>query len=160
MERGRQIVAVFALTLTPLAAACGRAAPASKADPPAPRELSRSIVDPYLKIDSALASDTVDGVTARAREIAAAAERLGSAGDVAAAAGQLTSAADLADARVKFGALSEAIDAYMAREHLAAPAGIRVAFCPMVLKPWLQEDGPIRNPYYGRQMLTCGSFRN
>jgi hypothetical protein len=30
----------------------------------------------------------------------------------------------------------------------------------MVLKPWLQKDGELRNPYYGSRMLTCGSFRN
>jgi hypothetical protein len=30
----------------------------------------------------------------------------------------------------------------------------------MAKKPWLQQDGSLRNPYYGSQMLTCGSFRN
>jgi hypothetical protein len=36
---------------------------------------------------------------------------------------------------------------------------VRVAFCPMVNKPWLTKDKTIRNPYYGASMLTCGSFK-
>jgi hypothetical protein len=29
----------------------------------------------------------------------------------------------------------------------------------MVNKPWLQEGATIANPYYGKEMPTCGSFR-
>ena len=103
----------------------------------------------------------MDGVTANAGEIAAAASGLGAlAFKIDTAAVQLAAAADLADARAKFGVLSEAIDVYMTNQHLTGPDGVRVAFCPMVQKPWLQKDGDLRNPYYGSQMLTCGSFRN
>lgn len=142
--------------------ACRQATPASgKTAPSSSAEMTHAVVDPYLKIDIALAADSVDGVQPHAREIATAATQLGSsAAPIESAAVQLASADDLAAARVKFGVLSEAIDAYMAAEHLRAPAGVRVAFCPMVLKPWMQADGSIRNPYYGSQMLTCGSFRN
>jgi hypothetical protein len=72
---------------------------------------------------------------------------------------QLTSAAELEDARDKFGALSEAIDTYMTGLRLTTPEGVKVAICPMVNKPWLQAEADIRNPYYGKEMLTCGSFR-
>jgi hypothetical protein len=48
----------------------------------------------------------------------------------------------------------------MANQHLAPPAGVCVAFGPMTMRPWLQRDAAIRHPYYGSQMLTCGSFRN
>jgi hypothetical protein len=43
--------------------------------------------------------------------------------------------------------------------HLVPPAGVKVAFCPMARKPWLQADATIVNPYYGKDMVTCGSFR-
>lgn len=142
------------------AAACGRDQPAA-APASASKEMSRAVVDPYLKIDVALAADSMDGVKANAGEVATAAAALGVyAVKIDTAALQLASAADLADARAKFGVLSEALDAYMAAQHLTPPDGVRVAFCPMVMKPWLQTDGPIRNPYYGSQMLTCGGFRN
>jgi hypothetical protein len=29
----------------------------------------------------------------------------------------------------------------------------------MVHKPWLQEGSAIANPYYGKEMPDCGSFR-
>ena len=75
------------------------------------------------------------------------------------AALQLASAAEIEDARDKFGVLSEALVSYMDGLHLTAPEGVRVAFCPMKKKPWLQEGAAISNPYYGSSMLTCGSFR-
>ena len=36
---------------------------------------------------------------------------------------------------------------------------LKVYHCPMAPKPglWFQEKGPLRNPYYGAEMLTCGS---
>jgi hypothetical protein len=43
--------------------------------------------------------------------------------------------------------------------HLSPPKGVRVATCPMVNKPWLQQGAALTNPYYGKSMLTCGSFR-
>ena len=151
-----EITVVLIVALTGLA--CNR--PAASA-PPAGAAMSRTVIEPYVKIGTALASDRMDGVTANAGEIATAASALGAlAFKIDTAAAQLTSAADLGDARAKFGVLSEAIDAYMTNQHLTGPDGVRVAFCPMVQKPWLQKDGDLRNPYYGSQMLTCGSFRN
>ncbi len=148
------------LALVGGAAACSRPA-AKPAAPAAGGEMSRGVVDPYVAINGSLASDSLDGVAANARAIADAATGLGAAGaSINAAAVQLASATALDDARVKLAALSEAIDAYMGTRHLRAPEGVRMAFCPMVLKPWMQKSGPIRNPYYGSQMLTCGSFRN
>ena len=76
------------------------------------------------------------------------------------AALQLASAADLADARAKFGTLSEAIVTYMDGLHLTAPNGVRVAMCPMVHKPWLQEGSTIANPYFGKEMPSCGDFKS
>lgn len=37
-------------------------------------------------------------------------------------------------------------------------ASAKVFFCPMAPKPglWFQAKGPLRNPYYGSKMLTCG----
>jgi len=129
--------------------------------PAAGGEMTAAIIDPYLKIQSALASDSVDGVRANAGEIATAATALGApAMKIDTTALQLASAGDLDDARAKFGALSEALDTYMTGMKLTPPEGVRVAFCPMVKKPWLQREESLRNPYYGSQMLTCGSFRN
>jgi hypothetical protein len=141
-----------------LAAACNR--PPAKM-PVSAGELSLAVVEPYLSADTALASDRIEGVRANAIDISAAARVLGPpARAIDAAAVRLASAKDVGEARQHFGTLSEAIDSYMANQHLVPPAGVRVAFCPMAMRPWLQRGGAIRNPYYGSQMLTCGSFRN
>ena len=72
---------------------------------------------------------------------------------------QLASTSEIDRAREKFGDLSDAIDTYMTGLKLRAPEGVKVAFCPMVHKPWLQTASTIDNPYFGKSMLTCGSFR-
>jgi Cu(I)/Ag(I) efflux system membrane fusion protein len=147
------------LLITAAVTACAPA-PATDKTPKAGSEMSRGVIDPYLKIQAALADDSMDGVKANAGNIATAATALGApAMKIDTAAVQLASATEIEDAREKFGALSEALDAYMTGLHLKAPAGVKVAFCPMVQKPWLQADATINNPYYGKSMQTCGSFR-
>jgi hypothetical protein len=122
--------------------------------------MSRAIIDPYLKIQASLADDNMDQVKAGAGDVATAATALGApAMKIDTTAIQLASAVEIGDARDKFGALSQAIDAYMTGLKLTPPAGVKVAVCPMVQKPWMQAEADIRNPYFGKEMLTCGSFR-
>jgi hypothetical protein len=137
--------------------ACG---PSVKDTPKSGGTMTQAIVDPYLKIQAALARDNMDDVKSYAGTIATAASGLGApAVKIDMAAVQLTSAADLADARDRFGALSDAIVTYMDGLHLTPPPGVRIAFCPMAKKPWLQAESTIANPYYGSEMPTCGDFR-
>lgn len=151
--RGCLLTAAVALS------ACA-AAPQTSKTPTAGSEMPRSVVDPYLKIHAALSDDTVEGVRTAAGDMATAATALGApAMTIDTAALQLASATELEDARTKFGVLSEAMEAYMNGLHLTPPAGVKTAFCPMVLKPWLQADATITNPYYGKDMLTCGNFK-
>jgi Cu(I)/Ag(I) efflux system membrane fusion protein len=162
MTRTRLVTCDLRLATLFLVATVVACAPAPQTGntPAAGAEMPRSIIDPYLKIQSALAEDSVDGVRQNAGNIATAASGLGSpAMKIDMAAVQLTSAGDLADARDKFGRLSDAIDAYMTGLKLTPPEGVRVAVCPMVNKPWLQEGSSISNPYYGKEMPTCGNFR-
>jgi hypothetical protein len=124
-----------------------------------------SIIDPYLAIQDALADDSTENVKGNAGAIATAATALGApAMKIDTAAVQLSAAASAAEpdintVRERFGVLSEAIDTYMTGLKLTPPEGVRVAFCPMVHKPWLQKGDALANPYYGKDMLTCGSFR-
>ena len=159
MTRHTQGLGAWGLGLAVLVSAC---APAPQTDktPKAGSEMSRSVIDPYLKIQEALSDDRMDGVKENAGNIATAATALGApAMKIDTAALQLASAAEIEDARAKFGTLSEAIDTYMTGLKLKAPEGVKVAFCPMVHKPWLQTASTIDNPYYGKSMSSCGSFR-
>jgi hypothetical protein len=122
-------------------------------------ELPPSIVNPALAIHAALAGDSAAGVTMHAAAMARAAAALGTDGaPIAAAAQELAAAPDLAAMRRVFGDVSKAIVAYMRAHDVAAPDGIRTAYCPMARRQWLQKDGAVENPYYGRAMAGCGGF--
>jgi hypothetical protein len=117
-------------------------------------------VDPYLKIQTALFSDSVDGVTSYAGNITTAATTLGApAVKIDTAAAQMTSAGELPDAREKFDRLSEAIITYMEGLHLTPPPGVHIAQCETTRKRWLQEGESVANPYEGASAPACGTLR-
>jgi Protein of unknown function (DUF3347) len=148
-----------------LALACAACMTATDRTPASGSAMPASIIDPYLAIQNALADDSTDTVKANAANIATAATTLGApAMKIDTAALQLSAAADgpepdIEKVREKFGVLSEAIDTYMTGLKLTPGEGVRVAFCPMASKPWLQKGDTLANPYYGKEMPTCGSFR-
>ncbi len=143
----RYMTRLLALTMAATALLAGSAS----------AELSPAVAAPYLHIQTALAGDSIEGVAAAAEAIAGAAAELGDAGAaIVTAARAVALADDLKKARATFGLLSNAVIGY-ARE--AGLGELRLAFCPMARKSWIQEDGVIANPYHGSEMLTCGSFR-
>ena len=115
------------------------------------------VVGPYLAIQSALVNDELGPVTAAAKSLQKGAAALGTDGKaLAAAAAKAADAGSLEAARAAFGDLSTALIAYA--DNTKQPIeGKIVAFCPMVNKSWVQADGTIANPYYGKAMLTCGN---
>ena len=151
-------VGALALALLIAGASC-TPAPGTSATPPPGSAMPQSIIDPYLKIQGALAHDSTEGVRANAGAIATAATALGApAMKIDMAAVQLAAAGDLADTRAKFGTLSDALVTYVNGERLTLPNGVRTAMCPMVHKPWLQAGGILANPYFGSEMPMCGEF--
>ena len=124
---------------------------------PASAAVADGLAAPYLHIQVALANDSTDGVAEAARAIAAEAAGMGEqAAAIGAAAETLADAADLQSARDAFGPLSDALIVY-GRD--VGFGELRLAYCPMVDKEWLQATSEIRNPFYGSMMLTCGEFR-
>lgn len=124
---------------------------------PASAAVADGLAAPYLHIQVALANDSTDGVAEAARAIAAEAAGMGQpAAAIGAAAGALAATTDLQSARDAFGPLSDALIAY-GRD--VGFGELRLAYCPMVDKEWLQATSEIRNPFYGSMMLTCGEFR-
>jgi Cu(I)/Ag(I) efflux system membrane fusion protein len=116
------------------------------------------MVDAYLRIQASLAGDTITTVAADARILSQQAVGLGAAGQkIATAAQALSAATDIKTARAAFGDLSDAMIAAV----VDSPSGkeVRVAYCPMVKKSWLQKGSEIANPYFGAQMLRCGEFK-
>ena len=119
-----------------------------------------TMVDRAVAIQVSLSHDKMDGVSANATGIATDAASLGKPGEkIVAGAMALQKAKKIDEAREAFGRMSEALVAYLDAQKQKPGNGVKVAYCPMVRKPWLQKDGAIQNPYYGASMLTCGSFK-
>jgi hypothetical protein len=123
-------------------------------------ESLKAIVASYITIQQQLAADKVADIKVPARAIAAQAAAMGKGGAaLVKAASSLEAASDLKAARDAFGALTDAVLAAGKAEGWKDVEGVKLAFCPMVDKSWLQKDAQIRNPYYGSGMLTCGEFK-
>ncbi len=128
--------------------------PAAK---PVPTVDLRPMISPYLGIQQALSADRMEGVGDGARAIAAKIQSVDSPAEfVLAPALALERAADIASARVAFGKLSHALLALARSSRTPLGDGVKIAYCPMARKYWLQNGDAIRNPYYGKDMLECG----
>ncbi len=123
-------------------------------------DLPRGLVNPYLAVQVKLAGDQFTGIAADAQAIATAATALGKdAEKIVAGAKKLGEAKDITAARTAFGEVSEALADYAQKTKSGFGPDVKMAYCPMADKPWLQKDKDIKNPYYGASMLTCGSFK-
>lgn len=119
----------------------------------------KAIVGSYLEIQAKLAADTTDGIKPAAQAIGEQAARMGTAGEaIVTSAKAVEDAADLKAARLAFGDLSDAVITAGKAEGWKDVPDVKIAYCPMVKKSWVQKEAEIRNPYYGTAMLTCGSF--
>jgi hypothetical protein len=120
----------------------------------------KAIVGSYLELHAQLAADKTEGVKAAASALAARADGMGEgAAALAKAARAVGAAADLKAARDAFGPLSDAVIALGEAEGWKDADGVKVAFCPMAKRSWIQTDEKLRNPYYGSSMLECGGFK-
>lgn len=125
--------------------------------PVAASDFVNDVVGNYLTIQAALVNDDLAPVSAAARTLQQHAATLGADGAaVATAAGRAAEAKTLEAAREAFADLSTAIIGYADRTKQPVTGKI-VAYCPMAKKSWVQTDGAIANPYYGKAMASCGS---
>ena len=117
----------------------------------------------YDRMQTAMADDSSAGVEEAAKALAAKSEAVGAkATDPSAykavtdGARAVVAAADLEAEREAFRDLSLAMAKLVDSGELK---GAGLFFCPMADAYWLQKagDDALRNPYYGKSMLTCGS---
>jgi hypothetical protein len=95
----------------------------------------------YEKIRGALAAD--DLATART-----------AAGDLGDEGAALAKSSSLKEARAAFEKLSD-----KAKQLVAGQSGYYLVHCPMLQKDWVQTSEKIANPYYGKEMATCGEIK-
>ena len=94
----------------------------------------------YVKVHDALAAEDLAGAKAAAGTLQGNAD-----------AQALTGATDLKAARSAFERLTA-----KAEPLAKGQSGYHVFYCPMVKKDWVQTSPKLSNPYFGKEMLTCG----
>lgn len=101
----------------------------------------------YVEVQVALAADDYDTARRIVQDLLAIADATS-----APLVRSVAQAQDIDTMRARFKPLSE----YLAAQEL--PVGYARAYCPMYDggSNWVQADGPIRNPFFGSTMLTCG----
>ncbi len=109
----------------------------SAAEPPNPD--AEKFLVPYEQVLKALVDDNLAGAKEAARTLP------NGAGT------DLENAKDLKTARAAFGTISQT-----AEKMAAGVPGYHVFYCPMVKKDWVQQTTMVANPYFGKEMLTCG----
>lgn len=111
------------------------------------------LVSAYEKVSTALAADNLKAAQTAAADLGCWAKCQGHA-DLEAKIGGLAKAASLADARKLFKEISTATIP------LAEKTGAHyVMTCPMAGADWMQTSATVTNPYYGSQMLHCGTIK-
>jgi hypothetical protein len=143
---------------------CAPKADQSAAQPEPPQEVASQAPDAseasasptvlsmnYIEAATALAAD--DFERAKASLTALAGE---STGELQTLARDCAGAADIAAMRESFKSLSTFATG------MELPKDYAVAFCPMYQggAKWVQKRDTLANPYFGKSMLTCGSFVN
>jgi hypothetical protein len=134
---------------------------ADKAENSALMEPVKSVYDNYLKIQTALAKDSLDGVAENANAIAKAIkgdEMKMLSPDIAQQAETLSKTTDLKAARKAFKPLSDSLIKYLA-DHKVQSSNYNEAYCPMAEASWLQAGKKISNPYMGKSMPGCGEIK-
>jgi membrane fusion protein, copper/silver efflux system len=164
----------FAIAFAVWSAACGgpsgtgNAAQAQATKPALGQgTASQNLINAYLVVQAKLAHDEAaaaraaygDVVRATRADGLAIAPELRKRAEAAAEAG--SASAEIAKQRAAFAALSDALLAWFAVQENPLAARLTIAHCPMALDgkgaKWLQLGEPIKNPYFGAQMLSCGS---
>ena len=120
----------------------------------------QTALEQYVKIQTALAGDSLKGVPEAAAAIAATAkENAGAFQETTVAQAEaVEKATDIKAARLAFKPLSATLIA-AASAAKEKTGHYYEAFCPMAGAAWIQSDKNVANPYYGANMLTCGEIR-
>ncbi len=125
----------------------------------------KAMLTSYESVRERLAADDLAGAQKSAARVAeeatVAADEAGAAKqgllELARAAKAMGDGKDLVPVRDAFGELSKRVVTLFV-ENPALRKGHHLFFCPMArgYKKWVQESAVLRNPYWGKEMLTCG----
>jgi hypothetical protein len=122
----------------------------------------QAVFDNYIKIQAALAQDSLQGVSANATMIVKGVQTDTAKAlpdDVARQAEMLAGAGDIKAAREAFKPLSDSLIKYLGANKAHRGHYVQV-FCSMANARWLQTGSVVSNPYYGKSMARCGRIES
>ena len=128
-----------------------------------------TLIGPYLSIQKALAADNLEEARIGAEKLNAAAADGSSVDDgssigILLRAGRgIVEAEAIATARGQFLELSKQMQTLVGHVGTTVKIDLYLAYCPMAFGgkggAWMQSGKTVANPYYGSQMLRCGSVK-
>lgn len=114
-------------------------------------DMKNDILSSYVKVSAALAADDLAAAKKAAATVSDHAKMSESDKAIAPKADAVAKAKTIDAARDAFKSLSAAV------EPLAkGKEGYVVMNCPMAQADWVQTSKDVKNPYFGKAMLTCG----
>ena len=120
----------------------------------------------YLNIKTALAADNSDEASKAANNFIKSASMVDykvlSEGNLDILRKDASSIADsrsIETQRSSFGKLSSNMIA-LTKKFKFSGDSVFVQYCPMAKASWLSAEKAVKNPYYGKSMLTCGSVKS
>jgi len=161
---------ISALLLLTLFSACNQTAdtadkndtdPVASAEPADIKDdQTQEVYNHYLALKDNLVASNPALVQSSGKELAESLAKIEGCENTAALASKIAESGDLETQRVNFTALSSDIIALM--KHTDLNSGkLFVQYCPMANEGeggyWLAAEEEIKNPYYGDEMLECGS---
>lgn len=116
----------------------------------------------YLQLQEALVVEDVAAAQKAAFAIEEGSRQLGGAEGLTRAASEIATASGIDEQRATFQAMAGLMIQEVKSSGLQS-GEVYVAHCPMAFDnkgaDWLSSTEEIRNPYYGDEMLTCGSVK-
>jgi len=121
-----------------------------------------AVFQQYKLLTMALTEGNVAEAKVAALAIETGAKQIQDGKTLAVTAAQITSGADIEAQRTSYASLNDALITLLKASGLNN-GELYIAHCPMALNDqgasWVSNSKEIKNPYFGEEMLTCGSIK-
>lgn len=115
----------------------------------------KELLSGYVAIQEALVADNLVVAQTKAQELKQASLTLNAKEfkDVNVSLTSFIEAKSIKDARKEFKKVSSVFVSWAEKNK---DANFEIVFCPMASAKWVQKKGDVANPYYGKDMSSCG----
>lgn len=117
----------------------------------------QNLFDSYINIKDALVKGDATTAATAAAELYKAVKQTSLSDKIAADALAISGSSNIEQQRKLFKTLSDSFYTLSRTVKLSEAPYYRL-YCPMKKSYWLSKEAAIKNPYYGKQMLTCGTL--